>query len=574
MSQFEAKRFARGVKVTIQHVNTVLDEIDTASRSSAVTGLREQLAPMVAHYTIPFIDAPCVENTTIAGYLPLIVPPFQGQFDVLTQQPAVQTVILDSLSISVDQRATQYAIVGPSSAHQVPPGSAEGLLAGVDMSRYDVTLRLLEKTPWYFSNAVDGVSEVLKIEVSGAVVFGADFAGTGALRSSPFLVSDLRVRIQPYKTYWWEVSCPGLSYGAFAGAKDLLAMPSWTLDVTMLTPLTQRDVYDAVSLPVQNLPSVHNGAATGQIVPFTPVVGGASITGTDVQSELGAFDATLRDRLDSGYGYGHGSQQNMPEALDPPPAQALQNDSAMHIIVVPMWGSQPTSSVQCGDVATGAILPMMPVASLDYAADRAILRVPANFALHQAFACFNYYSTPASWPAHTGGPLNGYGLRSANANYHQKVGVNLLTWLQGDNFLEQPVAYVEVVGGDTSHLVDRYDPQRVLGAVAANIPAMDLVALPIVWDVARTGFGYYENGAPMFMGDGSNKTAPRTDAATAPPISALASPYTAGQEKILDVRWIKSNIVETLADPAAPHDTVVGQLGEWVILVGKQTAGA
>ena len=125
-----------------------------------------------------------------------------------------------------------------------------------------------------------------------------------------------------------------------------------------------------------------------------------------------------------------------------------------------------------------------------------------------------------------------------------------------------------------SHLVDRCDPQRVLVSVAANIPAMDLVALPIVWDVARLTQGYYENGAPFFMGDGSNKTGARTDAATAPPISAMATPYTAGQEKVLDVRWKKRNIVETLADPAAPQDTVVGQLGEGVILVGKQTAGA
>lgn len=574
MSQFEAKRFARGVKVTIQHVNTVLDQIDTASTSAAITGQREQLAPMVAHYTVPYIDAPCVENTNIAGYLPLIVPPFQGQFDLASQKPSAQSVILDSLSISLDQRATQYAVVGPSSAHQVPAGSTEGKLAGVDMSRYDIELRLLEKTPWAISAAVDGVVEVLKIEVSGAVVFGADFAGTGSLRSNPFLVGDLSVRLQPYKTYWWEVSCPGLSYPALDGSKDTLAMVSWTLDVTMLTPLTQRDVYDVGTLPVQNMPTVHGGVATGQVVPFTPVVGGASITGTDVQAELGAFDSTLRDRLASGYGVGHGSLQAMPEALDPPPAQALQNDSAMHIIIVPMWGSQPTSSVQCGDVANGEILPGMPVASLDTAEDRAIIRVPSNFVLHHSFACFNYYSTPSTWPVHAGGALSGYGLRSTNANYIQQVGVNLVTWLQADNFLEQPVAYIEVIGGDTSHLVDRYDPQRILGATAANIPAMDLVALPIVWDVARLSYGYYENGAPMFMGDGSNKTAARTNAATAPPISALATPFTVGQEKILDVRWKKYNLVETLADPGAPHDTVVGQLGEWVILVGKQTAGA
>ena len=43
--------------------------------------------------------------------------------------------------------------------------------------------------------------------------------------------------------------------------------------------------------------------------------------------------------------------------------------------------------------------------------------------------------------------MNGYGQRSTNANYVQQVGVNLVTWLQGDNFFELAFAYVEVVVG-------------------------------------------------------------------------------------------------------------------------------
>ena len=47
MSQFTAERFARGVKLTIQHVNTPLDEIAREALNANIEGISEVMVPTV-----------------------------------------------------------------------------------------------------------------------------------------------------------------------------------------------------------------------------------------------------------------------------------------------------------------------------------------------------------------------------------------------------------------------------------------------------------------------------------------------------------------------------------------------
>ena len=229
MSQFTAERFARGVKLTIQHVNTPLDEIAREALNANIEGISEVMVPTVVSYTIPIVDAQCdsTADPNIAGMLPLIVPPFQEQFDRTNLQVPDYPVILSSVSLSIDNRASQYAIVGVATA-QPPYNSATdpGCLSAVDMgARYSMTVRLLEKTPWILSGDTTQTSEVLKIEVDGSTTF--------ALGNDAILLQDLNVRIQPYKAYWWEVSTPGLK-PTDAAAEDALCFVSWTMAATLL----------------------------------------------------------------------------------------------------------------------------------------------------------------------------------------------------------------------------------------------------------------------------------------------------------------------------------------------------
>lgn len=576
MSQFTPKRFSRGVRATVQHVYDPLSDIATAAASAAtlIKNTAEDLGTSTVVWNIPYLRQWQATAATADGmpdaYLPFLMPPFQQQFNRDTLAPPDYQVVLRDLSVSIDQRAEALGITSPDS-------TAEGLLTACDMTRYTVTIKLFERTPYSLSaKATPDLSskmEVLSLEVPGAEVFGNEFTG------SPFLQENLNITIKPFKVYFWEVYCPGLPPVNVLTSEEL-ALVSFTLRGTFTSPLTLRDDitdFDPVVPGIQNIPTKHNGAKTPTTIPVSTPAANAIITGTDLQTAFHEFDEPLRRGLPSGYGTGAGALANQMQAADAPPTELLLNDACYHMIVVPMWSGQQQGGVKASQIGVNAVLPYMnfPLAGPPYTnpcIDTRMIPVPDNFVLHHAFVVWNNY-----WPntvlANNGKLATAGG--APDPNYIQKVGIALNTGGRADNYRYQQVAYFEWPGNLATY-VDYYSSPFT--GTATLTDRFAIMQIPLVWpDVTWDANSYEPSGQPFFMGTANTTTADRSQTGTMPGAfggGVLDTPLTEGQERHLEIRWTKErNFGGTGLEGGDVDSTRVGWNGEWVILCGKKVVG-
>lgn len=218
--QFTVKSFARGVKLTTQHVWVPAQQIQSALQTSAVQG-QEVLAPFQMSWTF----TPQSETFGSVGakvMLPMAFPPPQQEFDATTRsyQSAPQLV---ELSISFDQRADPAGIVdewqcwpfntqrtfysailgGPTETALVP---LPGQISEVDLSRYDTVLKLIQKVPTVLDTNGDSNTEqeILTLELPGQALFGS-------AQFNPYVIDGLSVYMNPYGMYYWTMETPGLA---------------------------------------------------------------------------------------------------------------------------------------------------------------------------------------------------------------------------------------------------------------------------------------------------------------------------------------------------------------------------
>ena len=211
--QFTVKHFSRGVKLTIDHQFDPLLALQGATVTANVDRTAERLGCCQASWVIPWTGPGAVARDGIVAFLPFLLPPFQQLFDRNTLAPPKYVVTLADLSLSIDQRAEPLAVVGPHST------SAAGFLTAADMSRYDMTVRLLERQPSLVTGDTTSTREVLKLEIPGITTFGAGDAGVNVVRNNPLLIDDLSVQIKPFGVYVWQINCPGLM-SALGGGID------------------------------------------------------------------------------------------------------------------------------------------------------------------------------------------------------------------------------------------------------------------------------------------------------------------------------------------------------------------
>ncbi len=554
--QFAAPAFARGVKLCIQHVYTTLADLQAAAAIANVERTAEQMAPCRIMWPNPWVGSESVDDGYQAFIWPFTLPPFQQLFQRSSLRDPDYPVTLAELSFGWDQRAEPGGITSPTGT------SVEGVLCAPDMDRYDLVLSLFERQPSLVAGSNPmAPREVLRLEIDGVNAFGNQFA-----RTNPLLIEPLNIPLKPFMVYYWELRAPGLfdAAGVPPGATvDQLAMPAVTLTATILSPLTVRDrVTDfPPTVPfgpgIQNIPIKHQGAKTGTTVALTTPAANAIITGTDIQDGLGGFDAAARDRMPSGYGIGHGAAGDPMQAADAPPTEMLANDAFYSVIAIPMWHGQRHNSIRSADVSTAR----MPYAPDPFVApwagpteDRVAIRVPGGFVLHHAFAVWNVYS-----------PLGG--VAPVGATYRQRVGVGIQCGLRCDNFTHQQVALLDFTPATAgTFLLDSFDLDE--GAT----PVYRLLQIPIVNAGAAWNLNsWLPSGRPFFMGDANTTTAGRIFAANG---GVFTAPLTAGGETMLEVRWEKSDDPAVGLDGGPAQAVRVGQGGEWVILVGKQTVVA
>ena len=222
--QFPVKRFARGVKLTTQHVNEPLINIQTAAADANMQDTVEQQARFKLSWVLPWTGPASVSAGKPVVTWPFLAPPFQQLFDRISLKDPQYPVSLTEFSLSIDQRAEPYAVTGYGAAGGV------GNLTNVDMSRYNMTLRLYERQPSLLTNDLQSVEEIGKWEIDGVNAFGTQqsaaggTAGTGVARANPLVISEQNLAIRPWNVYLWELSCPGLYKDDVAGVKD-----KWTI---------------------------------------------------------------------------------------------------------------------------------------------------------------------------------------------------------------------------------------------------------------------------------------------------------------------------------------------------------
>jgi hypothetical protein len=214
--QFVVKSFARGIKLTRQHVWTPAQDIATALSTAAIEG-QPQMAPFRMAWTFtPQSEtfgadpADLAPNQLPQVTLPMIFPPPQGTFNA-TSKAYTSAPKLVELSIGFDQRANPLGItdewmIWPVENPARPADYLPGFLADADLSRYDTTLRLIQKVPTIFDDSGDSdtYQEVLTLSLPGESLFGE-----AAL--NPFVVEDLGQYLNPYGVYYWLLATPGLA---------------------------------------------------------------------------------------------------------------------------------------------------------------------------------------------------------------------------------------------------------------------------------------------------------------------------------------------------------------------------
>lgn len=222
--QFPVKRFARGVKLTTQHINDPLTSIKTEAEDANLQGVVESQARFKVSWVLPWTGPASVEQGGPVSVWPFTAPPFQQLFERSTLKDPQYPVSLTEFSLSIDQRAEPFALTG----YGAPNGSGE--LSSVDMSRYNMTLRLLERRPSLLTGDTQSVEEIGKWEIDGVNAFGIQqtaaggVAGKGVARANPLVISEQNLPIRPWNVYLWELSCPGLYLSSTPGTKD-----KWTI---------------------------------------------------------------------------------------------------------------------------------------------------------------------------------------------------------------------------------------------------------------------------------------------------------------------------------------------------------
>lgn len=561
--QFAAPAFARGVKLCVQHVYVTLADLQAAAAAANVERTAEQLAPCRIAWTDPWIGAEAAENGDPVAIWPFTLPPFQQLFERTTLRDPDYPVTLAEVSFGWDQRGEPGGIVSPEST------SSEGKITAPDMNRYDMVLSLFERQPSLVAGSNPmAPREVLRLEIDGPNAFGNEFA-----RQNPLLIEPLNIPLKPFMVYYWQLSVPGLYSAAGvvpgppAPTVEQLAMPAVTLTATILSPLTARDrVADLADPGIQNIPVKHQGTKTGTTVALTTPAANAIITGDDVQAGLGGFDAVARDRMPSGYGVGHGAVGDPMQAADAPPTEMLANDAYYSVIMIPMWHGQRRNSIRSVDVPAA----YLPYAPDPFAApwpgpteDRVAIRVPSNFVLHHAFAVWNVYSPPS---LNTLARANA-GVAPVGATYRQRVGIGIQCGLRCDNFTHQQVGLLDFTPATAATFtLDSFDLDE------GGTPCYRLMQIPLVNAGAAWNLNsWFASGRPFFMGDANTTTATRSNSVVA---GVFAPPLTAGGETMLEVRWEKSDDPAVGLDGGPAQAVRVGQGGEWVVLVGKQTVVA
>ena len=581
---FDRKRLFRGQKLPVERIN----EVNAGVSADITAGITPDVQPGIGKFAIDW-SLPSVESYMFDGItgnvvnysklmIPFMVPPpmdYASIQGIVNQDTPVAT--LRHLSIGFDQVMTGRAF---SDMWDTLGAGYDYLLQSGD---YAFTVELWEKTP--SAIASEGLTGTAGQNVPENLVWRQEvsprfFDGDVAF-ANPVNVPNMRVTIQPYRTYIWYIQFTGLVNALDVdNAVRQLGASGFHMRGEFEYPLMARDT--AAGFTAQNIPSLTGGDRQPASISLDTAVQGNIITASAgaaangrVQRNIETVDQRLANLLKAGY-----SREG-----DLPVQEELIEDQSLCVIAVPMFG-------QIGDIRADDInligLPWGPQGDFTLEswtgqlADRRLIRIQHPMTIHRIIAVTNAYSPPTKNLKKPRRDAVNSGLLPASPTFTNSIGVGIASGIDGaDDRRYQQLAYLEWVPATrTTYLIDQLKeggtpPLFGLGTDGAYDHT--LMDVPLVYPGAlATGMYGHNSGVPIYVGRAGNDTEARTTIGQMPTDfggGIRVPPTTNGREQFIEVRWTMSDSAGlSAANPAvSPYTCYVGNGGCWVYIIGKKS---
>lgn len=540
MPRIFRNKLVRGTKLCVEHITRVTSAIRSMLTTAGVQRVnikkaqgRTRLTFQIPSFSNRYFANADLERNNIALTLPFPVPPLQEFFDTSGQtNDLTPTLIVDEAHVSFDQRREPAAIVDD--------GVNDGDLSYVEVKQYSLRIALVEKTPVYFggTNAPRSPERTIftmQVEPSSY--------SARTLRFNPFSLSGINRQLSPYRTYCLQLTMPRVD-----GAVDYVYLPSLTMTLVLRSPLVPRDSFNLTGTTPQNIPLPVQGEKNPDSIVPPVFVGNDPIEEDDVHLETYQLDQKLVQGLEGGY-----RRESVP-----PPVEHIEDDSCYEIIAVPMWANRP-------DIRSGSPDPDGP-GSFPYVGaepyinptqDRRLIPIVHPWTLHHVVAVANYFAE------------DGFGVLPSSPTFEQQIAVGLVSGQRGDLMRYQRIAYTAWDRTAVSRSAVLVDEIKAMdNGLSLNTYDYEMVSVPLE---GAGGTGYFSQGAPVFIGKGTDASMVRTDINGAPS-------NTEGCETAIEVRWQLQDTAGLSPDTFVPpggapseDDVYVGTHGHWVFLIGKKS---
>jgi hypothetical protein len=614
VAKITRKRLARGTKLSPDHVTAPLSAAATELEDINIdrSQMQAPMAPFCVNLSLPYLGSE-VPSGTIT--VPFVLPPLQENFSAQSiggglynplYSPGTPQTKLKSVSFSFDQRAEPAAIVshlwnesGTTGSGLYGYSSEQGKLSFEDAERLDINLSIHSKDAHIFGDTYPykTITTIWSGVIPASALMGA------SLRANPFIQTDIDITVNPYKTYFFKVECPGL---IDSGADRSLCLPAVEVSMKFVCELMSRDTGSSI----QNIPrrtgagDTKWGAKTGPTVAITAPASGTAIesdSSDGVGYNITAIDDEFREKLDGGYD----------RYADAPPTEVVKHDAAYDVIAVPLF----QNSAHGGVGANPTYLATMPYvgtrASMTNGAgifDRRLIPVHHSYSVHHMVLAWNW--TP--WNILNGRDPIDAGVIPANnqdawqvapsAGIQLKVGVGIGTGDASDEFGYDQLGTITLTdpnnyggGGITAPdgwgagvtLIDRITSTPNPPFQAIEVGGVAGVKHKWNWElhsipIDPTGSaqpGYYAQGHPAFIGPGwtNTKTRSNLDSVTASTkgaeqwIEVRANLFPTDAGKSLDESALPFPVSGPTGDIADRPSILVGYGGCYVYLICKKS---
>ena len=597
MPKFDRKRLARGTKLVPSHITDPITSAAATGVAYAVNScsltrdnLAKKWAPFRVNLSVPYIEGKFQEtgdvftgsgNISKPFSIPFTLPPLQDSFNVDTfegrKYPDTTTapppvVVLDEVSISVDQRAEPSALA--SQYLNAAQGNSLTNTGKLDYTNWDkMTMRasVLTKNPVFFGG---------QTPMSPNSIWTIEVAYNQWAAQGPFVIKDIAKVVDPWKTMVFALEFPDM-----AGAD--VAVCNVNISMKFRHELVERDT--GGSTAVQNCPPLVHTRQTRTLksqdtISITTPASDSTIISEGaggVSDNLGRVDEAAAAKFKGG----------VDKDGEAGPVEEIETDSGYSVIAVPLFSNRRNGGISPYDVEKEPYV----VAGNNSSAlwDRRLIPITYPMAVHHVVLCYNWQgwiSYPQQWGLGTNNQLQ----VPQTSTFQVDVGVGIATGLKSDDFTYEQVAELTMTqpnlaaGTWMNKQIDAVKSAQFSAYGRTGIPYgyhgwdWDVLSVPIV---GNQGKGFYTQGEPYYIGKSRWPTAVTSAGATnrtdvLQGDGAARAPRTSGQEQWIEVRMkISDSGGLFLTDAASGAFTggaqsantfISGYQGHWVYIIGKK----